>query len=757
MDKTVCERGGRRRRHPGRSVARGRRLRPQRRADRADPRPARARGRRARGRLEQLRRRRLGPRAAARGGPHPQGDRLVHRREQGVRAAVPRRRGRGRADAAGHARRAAARGRRRHPRLLHAGGRRNGGLRRRDAAALRRGRLGRDGQRARRSCDRSTPSAGRATTCSSRPSAPTSGSCAPRSATGTATCGSRSRPATSTRSPGMAGRITIAEVDELVEPGELGPDDIHLPGIYVDRIVALTPEQANDLPIEKVTVGRARRTHPTRTEPSDAPHPRRAGRPCRRRARGRHVCQPRHRTADADPQPPARRHPRRPAFRERHPRRRPVPVGGRGGPEAHQRGQGDGHRAARRELLRLGRELRHDPRRPRRDRRARRDAGLGRAATSPTGRCPARWSRAWAARWTSSTAPSASSWSWSTSPRTARRRSSRSATCRSPGGRCVDRIITDLAVFDVTDDGLVLRELVAGRHASSRCGPRPGRRSTVDPALRSSHDRAARGRDLLAAAHPGRTDGRRARPAVGPASSRPPCCARSSSASKVAPDAVDRLIMAQCYPTMEAPALGRVAALDAGLPVDHHRLPARRALRLGAAGGAQRRDGGADRHHRRWRSPVGVESMSNAPLYTEQGRRGIPDGGLLAARRARPRPPDGRRSATTRRPTATSAPRRPCGASTGSRARRRMSSRFARTGSPSPRRSRARSTRSSCPSRCRDGRGSVARRSRRAPACGHLARGARRRCDRCWWARIPSRRSRPATRAGRTTRPPRAS
>jgi 3-oxoacid CoA-transferase subunit A len=53
---------------------------------------------------------------------------------------------------------------------------------------------------------------------------------------------------------GMAGRITIAEVDELVEPGVLGPDDIHLPGIYVDRIIALTHEQATDLPIEKVTV-----------------------------------------------------------------------------------------------------------------------------------------------------------------------------------------------------------------------------------------------------------------------------------------------------------------------------------------------------------------------------------------------------------------------------------------------------------------------------------------------------------------------
>ncbi|WP_405390966.1 CoA transferase subunit A [Streptomyces sp. NBC_01102] len=52
----------------------------------------------------------------------------------------------------------------------------------------------------------------------------------------------------------MAGRVTIAEVEELVEPGELAPDDVHLPGIYVQRIVELTPEQAADKPVEKRTV-----------------------------------------------------------------------------------------------------------------------------------------------------------------------------------------------------------------------------------------------------------------------------------------------------------------------------------------------------------------------------------------------------------------------------------------------------------------------------------------------------------------------
>jgi len=34
----------------------------------------------------------------------------------------------------------------------------------------------------------------------------------------------------------MAGKITIAEVEELVEPGDLNPNEIHTPGIYVHRI-----------------------------------------------------------------------------------------------------------------------------------------------------------------------------------------------------------------------------------------------------------------------------------------------------------------------------------------------------------------------------------------------------------------------------------------------------------------------------------------------------------------------------------------
>src|ERR687889_695768 len=62
----------------------------------------------------------------------------------------------------------------------------------------------------------------------------------------------------------MAGRITIAEVERLVEPGEIDPDDVHLPGVFVQRVVALTPEQAADKDIEKRTI------RPRGAEPMDA-------------------------------------------------------------------------------------------------------------------------------------------------------------------------------------------------------------------------------------------------------------------------------------------------------------------------------------------------------------------------------------------------------------------------------------------------------------------------------------------------------
>jgi len=49
----------------------------------------------------------------------------------------------------------------------------------------------------------------------------------------------------------MAGRITIAEVEELVEPGELDPEHVHLPGIFVQRVVVAPQAEKR---IEKRTV-----------------------------------------------------------------------------------------------------------------------------------------------------------------------------------------------------------------------------------------------------------------------------------------------------------------------------------------------------------------------------------------------------------------------------------------------------------------------------------------------------------------------
>jgi 3-oxoacid CoA-transferase subunit A len=48
-----------------------------------------------------------------------------------------------------------------------------------------------------------------------------------------------------------AGRVTVAEVEELVQPGELDPDQVHTPGIFVQRIIKGTQYQKR---IEQRTV-----------------------------------------------------------------------------------------------------------------------------------------------------------------------------------------------------------------------------------------------------------------------------------------------------------------------------------------------------------------------------------------------------------------------------------------------------------------------------------------------------------------------
>jgi 3-oxoacid CoA-transferase subunit A len=48
-----------------------------------------------------------------------------------------------------------------------------------------------------------------------------------------------------------AARVTIAEVEQLVEPGELEPDMVHTPSVYVNRIFQGVDEEK---PIERRTV-----------------------------------------------------------------------------------------------------------------------------------------------------------------------------------------------------------------------------------------------------------------------------------------------------------------------------------------------------------------------------------------------------------------------------------------------------------------------------------------------------------------------
>jgi 3-oxoacid CoA-transferase subunit A len=52
----------------------------------------------------------------------------------------------------------------------------------------------------------------------------------------------------------MAGRITIVEAEQVVDVGEIDPDDVHLPGVFVQRVVELTALEAQQKDIEKRTV-----------------------------------------------------------------------------------------------------------------------------------------------------------------------------------------------------------------------------------------------------------------------------------------------------------------------------------------------------------------------------------------------------------------------------------------------------------------------------------------------------------------------
>ena len=172
-----------------------------RQPDRADRGAARAGDDRSVHREQQLRRRRLGARRPAERPAHPQDDRVVRGREQGVRAAVPLGRARARAHPAGHARREAPRRRRGHRRLLHADGRGHAGRRGRAARGSTTATAASPSRRRPRTCARSAvgDDAARVRAGGGDHHRLRAGA-RPARATGTATSCSTSRPATSTRS-----------------------------------------------------------------------------------------------------------------------------------------------------------------------------------------------------------------------------------------------------------------------------------------------------------------------------------------------------------------------------------------------------------------------------------------------------------------------------------------------------------------------------------------------------------------------------
>jgi acetyl-CoA C-acetyltransferase len=91
------------------------------------------------------------------------------------------------------------------------------------------------------------------------------------------------------------------------------------------------------------------------------------------------------------------------------------------------------------------------------------------------------------------------------------------------------------------------------------------------------------------------------------------------------PESVDDVLLGHCYPTMDAPALGRVAALDAGLPVTASGLQIDRRCGSGLQAviyaALQVQSGASDVV-----LAGGAESMSNAPFYSSAMRWGVKAG-----------------------------------------------------------------------------------------------------------------------------------
>jgi acetyl-CoA C-acetyltransferase len=99
------------------------------------------------------------------------------------------------------------------------------------------------------------------------------------------------------------------------------------------------------------------------------------------------------------------------------------------------------------------------------------------------------------------------------------------------------------------------------------------------------------------------------------------------SRTGIRPEAIDDVLFAQCYPSMEAPALGRVVALDSGLPVEVGGLQLDRRCGSGLQAviyaTMQVATGASDTV-----IAGGAESMSRAPLFTHEARWGLQAGSL---------------------------------------------------------------------------------------------------------------------------------
>ncbi len=180
------------------------------------------------------------------------------------------------------------------------------------------------------------------------------------------------------------GKVTVAEVEELVETGELEPDQIHTPGIYVDRIIQ-GENYEKRIEFRTVTGGAPSRAR-------NSPVARQMAQPRREGTARRLLRQSRHRHPDARGELHSVRHQRDAAVGERPARHRPVPDSRiRSIRISSTRASRPSPRCPAFELLLERRLVRDDPRRPHRSLDPRRPWKSPRTATSPTGWCPARW------------------------------------------------------------------------------------------------------------------------------------------------------------------------------------------------------------------------------------------------------------------------------------------------------------------------------------------------------------------------------